>query len=471
MLRQASVSPHAASAGSSRTFFNVDSRIAIGFTGLILVLVLQGAAITQSYLWAAPLLCLLVVAVAPDLPLAPLLGAILVIRVLTDDLLFSATSRHTGSFNLSGLIAVVFALLAVGLSLRHKHGIRAIALTILFLSLWTVVAVVSHGASTVTVREGVREASIVALGVIVYNSRGVITTSVATRLIQIAGLGSALLAIYQLATHSGMLVAGEIRSNGTFTHPNGAAVFFAIAAVTSLWRYLDHGRARSDAAFCGLFAAATITTFSLSGLASLLAMLITFGALRPGSYRLKFGAYATAVLIVVAFLATPLGAERIANESSTQLSSSETRGTANTSLAWRFYKWRTLIPEWERAPLLGQGLGTTITVEGTSEYVTAGKVPHNEYVRYLVETGIAGLAVLVWAIVLLIRSLSRRRGDPLTGSQAALGIAIVVGCLVNGLVDNTLLYTTTGYALALTIAAVLSLPTQAPSRPIAVGAR
>jgi len=54
----------------------------------------------------------------------------------------------------------------------------------------------------------------------------------------------------------------------------------------------------------------------------LLVMLFTYGALRPGALRLKLGACALAGLIVVAFLATPTGAKRIENESSTSISSS-----------------------------------------------------------------------------------------------------------------------------------------------------
>jgi O-antigen ligase len=444
------------------------TRLALFLTSLVAVLFMQGFAITQSYLWAAPLLCLLLVAVAPQLPLPPLLGLILLVRVLTDHLLSSPTSRNTSSLNLSGIIAALFIILAFALLLHNRRGIRTVSLLTLFLLLWTVVAIGTHGASTVTIREGVREASILAVGVIVYNSRGVINTSLAARLIQIVGALSAIIAIYQFATHSGLLIAGQVRSNGTFTHPNGAAVFFALATIVSLWRYLDNGRKHADALFSALFSAATISTFSLSGLVCLLTMLIVFGALRSGSYRIKLGAFAAAALVAIAFLATPLGAERIANESSTQFSSAETRGTANTSLAWRFYKWRTLIPEWERAPFIGQGIGTTITVEGTSEYITGGKVPHNEYVRYLVETGVIGLVIIFAAIGGLFRSMSRLRKSPSTSDQAVLGIAIMAGCLVNALVDNTLLYSTSGYALALILAAILSSSRAATPETMAV---
>ena len=98
----------------------------------------------------------------------------------------------------------------------------------------------TSGASTETLREGVREASVVALGLIVYSARGAITVPIATRLVQIAGAVPAVVAVYQLAAGTGMDVASHIRPNGTFAHPNSAAMFFAVAAIASLWRYLDH---------------------------------------------------------------------------------------------------------------------------------------------------------------------------------------------------------------------------------------
>jgi O-antigen ligase len=104
-------------------------------------------------------------------------------------------------------------------------------------------------------------------------------------------------------------------------------------------------------------------------------------------------------------------------------------------------------------------LGTTTTLEGTtSENITAGKVPHNEYLRYLIETGALGLGLLLWAGIALLRGLGRRRGVSGAPGAGTLGIAIVVGCLVNSLADNTFLYSTTGYAAALIVGAVLAAP-------------
>jgi hypothetical protein len=48
--------------------------------------------------------------------------------------------------------------------------------------------------------------------------------------------------------------------------------------------------------------------------------------------------------------------------------------------------------------------------------------------------------------------------DAGTLNAPALAIAVIVGCLVNSLADNTLLNSPTCYAAALILAAVLALP-------------
>lgn len=398
------------------------------------------------------------VASSPDFLLVPFLGVLLLARVLTDDR-SAPDSRHSGGLNLSAGIAVLFILVAGGLLLRRRHGVLPTALAVLWLCVWTAIAVNTSGASTETLREGVREASVIALAVIVYNARGAVTVPRATRLVQLVGFAPALLALYQLATHTGIDVGGYLRANGTFAHPNSAVMFFAIAATASLWRYLDYGRRRSDALLVILFAAAVISTFSIDGLITLLAMMVAFGALHPGSLRIKLIPYMVGGLVVLVFFATPLGTQRIVSESSTSLAA----GEPSTSLSWRINKWETLLPEWEQSPVFGQGLGTTTTAEDTLAAPFGRVPPHNEYVRYLVETGVLGLTVLVAALAFLILCLARKRKipgtlDAGTFNASSLALAVLAGCLVNSLADNTILDTPTSYAAALIIAAVLALP-------------
>ncbi len=428
---------------------------------LIGVLVAEGFAVAHSYLWAIPLAGILFVVIATDLPVVPFLGVTLFVRVVTDDL-GNANSHHSGSLNFSGMIAVLIMLVTIGPLIRRQRGARPTLLALLWLGAWTAIAVHTDGASAETIREGVREMSVVALAVLVCNARRTVSVPTATRIVQFIGVVPAVLALYQLATHKGLEVAGEIRSNGTFVHPNSAAIFFAMATIVSLWRYLDNGRRRSDALLMTLFAAAAVATFSIDGLLSMLVMLMAFGALRPGSPRAKLGAFMVAGLVILAFLATPLGAERIAKESASNVTTAE-HGEASSSFAWRLYKWETLLPEWERHPLFGRGLGTTVTSEATVSNRLSGFEPHNEYLRYLVETGVVGLAILLWGAGLLIRVLVRRRRmpgsrDAGTLNAASLAIAIVIGCLFNAIADNALTTSTTDYTAALIVAAVLSAP-------------
>jgi O-antigen ligase len=389
------------------------------------------------------------------------LGATLLVRVLTDDL-SSPNSRHSGSLNLSGAIAVLFILVAGGLLLRRRHGVLPTVLAVLWLCVWTAVAVNTSGASTETLREGVREGSVIALAVIVYNARGAVTIPIATRLVQLVGFAPALLALYQLATHTGMDVSGQLRSNGTFAQPNSAVMFFGLAAIASLWRYLDYGRRRSDALLVTLFAAAVISTYSVDGLISVVAMMAAFGALLAGPWRDRLVPYMVGGLVVLVFFATPLGSQRISKESSTSVATTEGQ-KPNSDLAWRLHKWKTLIPDWERSPLFGRGLGTTTTEAAIPKNAFAGTPPLNEYVRYLVETGVVGFMILLGALAVLIRRLVRRRRipgtlDAGTLNAATLALAVIAGCLVNSLADNTFLDSPTCYAAALIVVAVLSLP-------------
>jgi O-antigen ligase len=427
---------------------------AAALAGLVAILVLQGLAVTQSYLWAAPLICLLFVAVAVDIPVVPFVGAMLLIRVLTDDT-GASNSRQSASVTLAALLAGVLILLAIGLFIRRQRGLKWIVIVALWLSFFSLVAVGTNGESLVSIREGIREASILAVAVIVANSNGRLNMPAVTRMVQVVAIIPALMAIDQLVTQSGVLINDEVRANASFSHPNSACLFFALAVIVSLWRYLNHGRNVLDLLLMIFFTIAAMATFSLGGLASLLAMCLTFGLLQRGGLGMKVGIWTATAVLVALFLASPLGSERVASESSTKFGSFATEASAesHSSLAWRFYKWETLLPEWEKSPLLGAGLGTTVTAEGESESRTAGVLPHNEYVRYLVETGALGLITLLVGVGVLIQKLRLRRftvSDP-----GKLGIAIVVGLLIDALASNTLLYTPAAYAAALVIGAVL----------------
>jgi hypothetical protein len=391
-----------------------------------------------------------------------LVSALLFVRVLTDDR-SASDSRYSGGLNLSAVIALVLIVVAFGLLIRRRRAVVPVVVSVSWIAVWTAIAVGTRGASTETLREGVREASVVALGVVVFNAGEAFSVTVAARLVQLIGCVPATVALYQLVTGTGMNVAHHIRSNGTLAHPNSAAMFFAIAVLASLWLFLCNGKRRSDAALVVLFATALLATFSIDGLITLVCMLVAFGGLSSSSARVRLLPCAIGALITLTFFVTPLGSARIASESPASLATAEGEEPDST-FAWRLHKWKTLLPEWERHPLVGRGLGTTTNVEFGPVNEFTGALPHNEYIRYLVETGAVGLALLAWALVILVRCLFRKRrafknvGGTETNA-VTLAIAVVVGCLVNSVADNTLLNSPTCYAVALVVISVLGQDT------------
>jgi O-antigen ligase len=395
-----------------------------------------------------------------------LLAASLLARVLTDDL-SPSDSRHSGSVNSSGAIALLFILVAAALLVRRRGGAGPAMLAALWLCIWTAVAVSARGASAETLREGVREGSVVALAVIAWSAREALSVTRAARLVQLVCAIPGAVALYQFAAGTGMNITGELRANGTLAHPNSAAMLFALAAAVSLWLCLERGRRAFDAVATVLFGAALIATFSIDGLITLAAMLLALGALRPGGARAKAVPFAMVALLLLCFFATPLGSRRIAAESATSVTE---RGEANSSLSWRLKKWKALLPEWRSAPVLGHGLGTTVTGRATPASPYGGEPPHNEYLRYLVETGLVGLATLLAALgALALRLLGARRAlagrDGPAFAAVTLGIVVLLGCLVNSLADNTLLDSPTCYLAALVLAAALGATTARGEHP------
>lgn len=449
-----------------------DLRSVAGAALLTCVLVAQGVMLNESLIWAGPLICLLLVAVAVDVPIVPFLALVMLARVLTDGQSEEAT-RASASLGTSVLIAGLVGLVATGMLIRRTRGWTPFVAIGIGVAFWTGLAALHSGTEAVTLREGAREISILAMAVIAYNARSELSMPVVARIIQLAGIFSALLAIEQLATGSGMLIGGALRANGTFVHPNGAVVYFALAAVCSLWRYLDCGRSRLDLAFLVVFAAAGLATFSLDGFASLCLMLMAFGWFYTDSRQARKRALVLVAVLTAAFLVSPVGQERVSETLSNGVSAAETRGEGSDSLAWRLAKWESLIPEWERSPVIGIGLGGTITPKPTATNTTVGNLPHNEWLRYLVETGVVGVALILGGLIFLLRRFNRVRTTA-TGSRravAVLAMAVIIGLMVNGMASNTMLYTPSAFAAALIVASAFRVTAESADAALATNPR
>ena len=171
---------------------------------------------------------------------------------------------------------------------------------------------------------------------------------------------------------------------------------------------------------------ALIFSRSRMGIFSLLAAAATIGAasalLKPGSGRSRKG-YALPALLVLVLggFALVIGIDPVL-ERFFSIPQDLEHG--------RLPAWQAAIAMWREAPLLGHGWGSYESLWPAwagrptgLQYIHA----HNEYLQVLAEGGLAGAAVVAWALWLFGRRVLRALSRPLTHAQRAVTVALATG--------------------------------------------
>ncbi|MBS45147.1 MAG: hypothetical protein CMH83_18650 [Nocardioides sp.] len=398
---------------------------------------------------------LIVWLVIPALPLAMVLWIALSLRILFDAQ--GATSQGSGP--VAAAIGVGLILLTIRLLIQRTRLPSSVWIVGAGISAWTVLAFVYQGFSLEASGEGVRELSVVAafaMGFILATS-GRISGSNLLQYVVVLTLIPAMFAIIQFASGTGLLVAGAVRSNSFFVHPNSAAPFFAVGLCAAIVLADMRKDARSwiTASICGV---ALLTTGSLAGVAAGIAGLVCYAFVRPGRVGAKVVMGLLAFLATGAFAVSPIGRERIASQArfdpSLYASQAATDG-ADSSLGWRLYNWYDYLQLWREQPIFGFGLGRTSAGDSAT-----GTLPHNEYVRYLVETGLVGLVLLLAGVGLVLRALRKIRltvPSPDLRFTAAAATCCVAAFMANGLAANTLMYSSASYSFAVILGGTFGL--------------
>ncbi|MGG6293248.1 O-antigen ligase family protein [Leptolyngbya sp. AN02str] len=190
------------------------------------------------------------------------------------------------------------------------------------------------------------------------------------------------------------------RINGTLGHPNTFATFLLLFIALTCWRLkCSKQRWRWVALLCVLafFFVSAKSLFSLMMLGVFLLMLLA-----PSMDAVKFiGGIVLFALVIVLFASTEFGRERLGSIGETPLLNPDidlwraillSAGDGN-SFNWRLAQWTDLLTQWRRYPLLGFGLGNSIAVSGN------GLLPHNDYIRALIEGGIVGFFTFVFLFI------------------------------------------------------------------------
>ena len=155
-------------------------------------------------------------------------------------------------------------------------------------------------------------------------------------------------------------------------------------------------------------------------------------------------------LVIALFASTEFGQQRLGSIANTPLLNPDidvsraillAKGD-NNSFNWRISQWYQLLGAWQQFPIFGYGLGSSIQVAGN------GLLPHNDYVRFLVEQGVAGFSVIFLFFVAqgvhltnLIRSVPRGTDQyRFCLILLAIFVAIPVGMMTENIWGHTMLF-------------------------------
>lgn len=245
--------------------------------------------------------------------------------------------------------------------------------------------------------------------------------------IAVSGIGPILVGGYQFLTGSGFVIkqGAFVRLEGTFVHPNPFSLYLALVLPTLIatWIVMKQWRRWLGFIVVGL-AVCLVFTFTRTGWIGLVAAVLVMAWLR---YRKVF--FVIPIVLAALLFLIPGVADRFSDLESTDSPS----GTTTNSLDWRFAYWSEALQSLGQSPVWGQGLGY---IKETTE---EGKEAHNDFVRVVVETGLAGLIFFVWTMArLTIEAVRvvRKRATPLRSAVRVAFAGTMVAYLLMSLTSN-----------------------------------
>lgn len=276
---------------------------------------------------------------------------------------------------------------------------RVFLLWILALIFWVILAYFNFGIDGLLgLREWVRLASLFIIYVLVYWLAQNIGYEYIINCLFFALPVPVIAALYQFVTRTGIKVGPIMRVQGTCNHPSALALMLVLFIGLTLWKIRTSRKRILWYLLAALECFVLIITFGITGMIMLAIMLLILG-LNTFSIKHRFIIFVLIIAAIISFSFSHYGKHRLEEVSRTGdiYNIIETgRITEGGSFAWRILNWTLFIKEWNARPILGYGLHTTGEI-----VAPLSNIPHNDYLRFLVETGIVGIFLYLYLLSVL----------------------------------------------------------------------
>jgi O-antigen ligase len=277
--------------------------------------------------------------------------------------------------------------------------------------------------------------------------------------------GLAVLASFGIVAVTGRLpISVEDLAGSLLRNHSAQSMAFAVAAFLSLWLAADPGLARRGrwvaAAFAALFVLnMAFVTPGRSGFLALAALLLVLVAFNLHSWRSNLAVVVLGALLAGAMALSPLARDRIAlavdewRNASTQ--------TYKTSMGMRAVMYENTLAVVRERPWFGTGTGgfgsayagVVKDKYSASDWRAEATVdPHSQYLFFLAEQGILGLAAFLAFIITALVD----RGD---GTRARIiAVGVLLGWCATSLLSSHFKTFSEGHLLVLVLGAMLARP-------------